>query len=76
MTYAVLAVVIVALLVERYLSARAHATETARLTNAVIAKTAGELHLLDSTPLAPPATVHRGEPSPLPDGFAGIAGLD
>ncbi len=74
----VLGAVIAALLVERAYSNRAHAAETARLTNAVIAKTAGELHLLDEfwrpAPSDPP---RRGpNPAPVPDGFEGIAGLD
>ncbi len=72
--------VIVALLVERYFSNRAHTAETARLTNAVIAKTAGELHMLDEfwrTPAPPDPGARQGPPaSSVPDGFTGIAGLD
>lgn len=70
----VLGLVVIALLVERFLSNRSHDAEIARLTNAVVAKTAGELHMLDEmwTP-EPPA---KRDPKPLPDGFVGQAGLD
>lgn len=73
MTEAILAVVIVALLVERYLSNRAHATEIARLNNAIIAKTPAEKRMLDEmVPGAPPR--RQPEPSRI-DGFDGQVGL-
>jgi hypothetical protein len=46
----VLAVVVVALLVERVVTGRAHARERRHLTNAVIAKNGGELLALDREP--------------------------
>lgn len=74
---AILGLVILALLVERFLSERAHAREIGTLTNAVIAKNAGEKRMLDEfwvdqgpkeAPYAPPQPV-------IPDGFEGQAGL-
>lgn len=74
----ILGLVIGALLLERFFSNRSHSAETARLTNAVIAKTAGELHMLDEFWRAPASdSVDRqGSPSVLPDGYTGQAGLD
>lgn len=55
MTEILLGVVIVALLVERFMLARAHARERTRLTNAVIAKHGGELIAIDrERPAVPP----------------------
>lgn len=73
MPEAILGLVIVALLVERYFADRNHQRETQRLVNAVLAKTPGELALLnremESVPVSP-----RPEPSSI-DGFEGQAGL-
>ena len=73
MSTAVLGVVIVALLVERFFSARTHAAELARLNNAVIAKTPAELRMLNE--VAPDAPARKlPEPSKI-DGFVGQVGL-
>lgn len=74
MLEAILGVVVVALLVERFFSNRAHDVEVARLTNAVVAKSAGELHMLDENWTPEPTPVR--EPKSLPDGFVGQAGMD
>lgn len=73
MTEAILAVVIVALLVERFFSNRTHALEIARLNNAVVARTPAEKRMLDEVLVAPRAP-KMPEPSRI-DGFEGIAGL-
>lgn len=73
---AILAVIVVALLVERYLSNRAHAEEVARLTSAVIVKNAGELRMVDEVwgPAPPEPRVTVPLPEPL-DGYEGQAGI-
>ena len=71
MSEAILGLVIVALLVERYLSSRAHAQETSRLITAAIAKTPGEFVMM--TQAEEPRRLPT--PSELPDGFVGQAGL-
>ncbi len=70
MAEVILGLVIAALLVERYFSNRAQAAERVRLTNALVAKTPGELVALNRDPV----TVPR-EPRPMPDGFDGQIGL-
>lgn len=76
---AILGVVIVALLIERYLSNRAHAEEVVRLTSAVIAKNAGELRMMDEVWKPKDTFVPDGwtppEPTGLPDGYEGQAGI-
>ncbi len=68
----ILGLVIVALLVERYFSNRAQAAERIRLTNALVARTPGDLVALNRD--VPRGTVPR-EPRPTLDGFEGQAGL-
>lgn len=73
MTEAILGLVIVALLVERFWSARTHMVEVARLTNAVVAKTPAEKRMLDEVA---PYVAPRKQPEPSKiDGFEGIVGL-
>ena len=71
MTEAILGLVIVALLVERYLSSRAHEAETGRLIAAALAKTPGEYSMMVQAEEPRRLPV----PSELPEGFTGIAGL-
>lgn len=73
MSEAILGFVILALLVERYFADRNHQRETQKLVNAVLAKTPGELALLNREPERA-LVAARPEPSPL-DGFEGQAGL-
>ena len=69
----ILGLVIVALLTERYFTSRTHARELSRLTTAVLAKTPGEYVMMAQ---ADEPTPHRDpEPSTIPDGFVGQAGL-
>lgn len=74
MTEAILAVVIVALLVERFFSNRTHAVEIARLNNAIIARTPAEKRMLDDVLVASRPAKREPEPSKI-DGFVGQAGL-
>lgn len=73
----VLGLVIGALLIERFLSERAHAHEVSTLTNAVIAKNAGEKRMLDEFWAADgPKEAPYSPPQPItPEGYEGQAGL-
>lgn len=74
MPEAILGLMILALLVERFLSAHAHDVETQRLVNAVLAKTPGELALMNRS-IDPPVAYLPRPSDPELEGFEGQAGL-